>query len=420
MFDRIIKLAVTVIPPARTRKSSCPPRLIVPRRGAGRVCYFLATSAEAQRGQAALPGSHSTSGTKSARDLGGWQVARAGTGGGQGWWPAWPPADRSGHTHTHPSPRRSLSPRRCCGARLPWARLGSCPEPPRSSCLSTCAWPPGTRSSTPGCTSCFAGRWSGASTLASVPGPGRSPCNPSSPAGPRCSRARAGRRGQLWKDRAPCQHVPHLNFVLPVSRICLFGSPGARSAGWTVLVAGLCAVFRHPWGPSNSSLTPLSKASPLSPPPPHSEAPPNPRKGVGNAGMVSGGKQTCKPPLAEILQKWGTLTPSDPWIWPTYWGTVDSLWQPNLRRLCLEKVEWERPRDSLSCQNIISFGSEIVNYWSFLYQYSYPTVWQPSRTGGLRKPQEVGLASSSSPHFLYWVFPKHFTAWISWKPPYSP
>ncbi|KAB0391903.1 hypothetical protein E2I00_002120, partial [Balaenoptera physalus] len=33
------------------------------------------------------------------------------------------------------------------------------------------------------------------------------------------------------------------------------------------------------------------------------------QKGVGNAGMVSGGKQTCKPPLAEILQKWGTLTP---------------------------------------------------------------------------------------------------------------
>lgn len=68
----------------------------------------------------------------------------------------------------------------------------------------------------------------------SIPGPGLSPCNPSSPAGPRCSRARAGCRGQLWKDRAPCQHVPHLNFVLPVSRICLFGSPGARSAGWTV------------------------------------------------------------------------------------------------------------------------------------------------------------------------------------------
>lgn len=119
MFDRIIKLAVTVIPPARTCKSSCPPRLIVPRRGAGKVCYFSATSAEAQRGQAALPGSHSTSGTKSARGLGGWQVARAGTGGGQGWWPAWPPADRSGHTHTHSSPRRSSSPRRCCGARLP-------------------------------------------------------------------------------------------------------------------------------------------------------------------------------------------------------------------------------------------------------------------------------------------------------------
>lgn len=57
--------------------------------------------------------------------------------------------------------------------------------------------------------------------------------------------------------------------------------------------------------------SPFQSPSPLSTPP-HSEAPPNPRKGVGNAGMVSGGKQTCKPPLAEILQKWGTLTPSDP------------------------------------------------------------------------------------------------------------
>ncbi|XP_066889565.1 thromboxane A2 receptor isoform X2 [Kogia breviceps] len=118
--------------------------------------------------------------------------------------------------------------------------------------------------------------------------------------------------GSSGRTEHPASMSPRLNFVLPVTRICLFASPGGRSAGWTVWAAGLCAVFHHPWGPSNSSLTPLSKAPPLSSPPPHSEAPPNPRKGVGNAETVSGGKQTCKPPLAEILQKWGTLTPSDP------------------------------------------------------------------------------------------------------------
>ena len=153
------------------------------RGGAGKVCYFAATSAEAQRGQADI-----LKVTEPSRDR--ISTGSQGTAGGTGrCWKEGRAGCQPGPWLTSLAPDRSSSPRRCCRARPPWARWGSCPAPRSGSCSSTCEWPPGTRSSTPGCTSCFAGQWSSASTLAWAPGPGHCPCSPSSPAGQRYTRS---------------------------------------------------------------------------------------------------------------------------------------------------------------------------------------------------------------------------------------
>ena len=124
MFDRIMKLAVTVIPPAHVCKSSCPPRLIVPRRGAGKVSIFrshqlkLREVRQFSRGHTAPRGQNRHGISADGRWPG--QVLVEGRAGGR-------PGPRltalathtHTHTHTHPSPRRSLSPRRCCGTHLP-------------------------------------------------------------------------------------------------------------------------------------------------------------------------------------------------------------------------------------------------------------------------------------------------------------
>lgn len=157
------------------------------------------------------------------------------------------------------APGRSSSPRRCCRAHPPWARRGSCPASRSGSCSSTCEWPPGTRSSTPGCTSCFAGQWSSASTLAWAPDPGHCPCSPSSPAGQRYTRLDTLEGQSTLPECPPPDLYPPcrllLSVLMPRSQECSIDRGFEQQN---------CVLFSiSPRDAPKSSLTPLSKALPL-------------------------------------------------------------------------------------------------------------------------------------------------------------